>query len=109
MGGWAGVSTYDFLAQLFLTSKMRCHFHVYQELLRSCGSQELLGLNVRHFLPAKLGESSIVHWLGTAIAKPLLYIGNILIKEELFAIICLVCVRIFVQIKQRLTVKSVSY
>ena len=23
---------------------MLCHFHVYQELLRSCGSQELLGL-----------------------------------------------------------------
>jgi len=44
------------------------------------------------FCPQSVDESSIVHLLGTAVAKPFLYIGNILIKEELFAIICLVSV-----------------
>jgi len=59
--------------------------------------------------PQSLDESSIVHWLGTAVAKPLLKIGNILMKEELFAINCLVCVTIFAKIDQRLKVKLLSY
>ena len=45
-GGLAGVYTYESLAQLFLTSKIRGSFQVYQALLRSCGSQALLGLKV---------------------------------------------------------------
>jgi len=57
------------------------------------------------FCPQSLGECSNVHWLGTAVAKPLLYF----LKKELFANICLVCVQIFTQIEQRLTVKSLSY
>jgi len=43
-GGLAGVYTHESLAQLFLTSKIRGSFQVYQALLRSCGSQALLGL-----------------------------------------------------------------
>ena len=38
-GGLVGVYTYEFLAQLFLTSKIRGFSYVYQALLRSCGSQ----------------------------------------------------------------------
>ena len=46
-GGLAGVYTYESLAQLFLTSKIRGSFQVYQALLRSCGSQALLGLTTQ--------------------------------------------------------------